>query len=238
MKLGLENKKELAILGVLMAVVGIMVYRNMSSEPSQPAAKPAAPAAASPASIQEPVTQAAAVSDTSSASRRTRQGSEEFHPVMRPKRVEDRIDPMKVDPTLHLEILARLQNAAAEGTGRNVFQFGAPPPPPPPASASRMVVAEPVVIPRVTPVAASMAPSVPPPPPIPLKFYAMSTVRATGKKSAIFKQGDNILIAREGDTMMNRYRVVRIGVNSVTVEDTQQKREQTLPLAEDADGPG
>ena len=48
--------------------------------------------------------------------------------------------------------------------------------------------------------------------------------------------GDEILIATEGITFKGRYRLVRIGVNSAVVEDIQYKHEQTLPLAEDAQG--
>jgi len=33
-----------------------------------------------------------------------------------------------------------------------------------------------------------------------------------------------------------RYRVVRIGVNSVLMEDTESKRQQSLPLAEEQPG--
>jgi hypothetical protein len=157
--------------------------------------------------------------------------------VLRSKRLEDRIDPMKVDPTLHLEVLAQLQSSGSDSNGRNVFQFGTPPPPPAPkgGAAAGMRVPEPVVIPQM-PVVANVPSGPPPAPPIPLRFYGTSTVVSTRKKDAFFKQGETILIAKEGDLLLNRYRVGRIGPNSVTVEDTQLKREQSLPLVEDADG--
>ena len=43
-------------------------------------------------------------------------------------------------------------------------------------------------------------------------------------------------MAGEGDLLQKRYRVVRIGANSVVVEDTQQKREETVPLASEPNG--
>jgi hypothetical protein len=232
-KLGFENKKEMAVLGVLVILASILIYRNVLSGPSE---SPARTAVASTGAIAEPVAPAADES-SGAAARRPSARSEEFRPVMRSKRPEDRIDPMKVDPTLHLEVLARLQSAGSESNGRNVFQFGAPPPPPAPkgGAAAGMRVPEPVVIPQ-RPVVADVPSGPPPPPPIPLRFYGMSTVRATGRKDAFFKEGDTILIAKEGDLLLNRYRVGRIGVNSVAVEDTQLKREQSLPLVEDADG--
>ena len=45
-------------------------------------------------------------------------------------------------------------------------------------------------------------------------------------------EGEDIHVVREGDLVKNRYKIVRIGVNSVVVEDTQFKSQQTLPLEE------
>ena len=44
------------------------------------------------------------------------------------------------------------------------------------------------------------------------------------------------MTANEGEVLKRKYRVVRIGVNSVVVEDTDTKSQQTLPLAEEALG--
>ena len=49
-------------------------------------------------------------------------------------------------------------------------------------------------------------------------------------------EGDEILTANEGEVIKHKYRIVRIGVNSVVVEDTDTKSQQTLPLAEEAVG--
>jgi len=76
-------------------------------------------------------------------------------------------------------------------------------------------------------------PVAPPPPPINLKYYGFSTARSNGKKMAFFLDGDVISLAAEGETVMKRYRVVRIGVNSVLMEDLESKRQQSLPLTED-----
>jgi len=78
-------------------------------------------------------------------------------------------------------------------------------------------------------------PAEPPPPPINLKYYGYSSAK-DNRKRAFFLDGDDILVAAEGETVKKRYRVVRIGVNSVVMEDTQFKHEQTLPLQEEAAG--
>src|SRR6185437_16230690 len=117
------------------------------------------------------------------------------------------------------------------GSRGSVFDWGkAPPPPPPPAVK---------VQPGALPTAANKPPesgapkpdAAPPPPPIPLKFYGFST--KTGAKRAFFLDGDDIDVAAEDDVIKNRYKVIRIGVNSVVVEDLNFKHQQTLPLIEE-----
>ena len=79
-------------------------------------------------------------------------------------------------------------------------------------------------------------PPEPPPepkaPPIPLKFYGFVNKTKVGDKRAFFLDGEDIVIAAEGDTIKKRYKIVRIGVNSAVVEDTEFKsnNQQTLPL--------
>ena len=61
------------------------------------------------------------------------------------RKPEDAIDPMSIDPTLRLDLLARAQSQQLETLGRNPFQFGQPPAPPiPPAPpvAARVAVRE------------------------------------------------------------------------------------------------
>jgi hypothetical protein len=57
--------------------------------------------------------------------------------------------------------------------------------------------------------------------------------KSNGRKQAFLLDGDDIIIAGENDSVKaGRYRVVNIGVNSITIEDTQFKKTQTLPLQE------
>jgi hypothetical protein len=234
MKLGLENKKKTAFLGGLLLLCGYLVYTNVLSGPPAPSGgrQTVAPAAEreAPPVIAPPA--AAAPRVQASAGR-----SDEFHPVLRSKHQEERINPMEVDPTLHLELLEKLQEATSDSGGRNLFQFSAPPPPPQTQTA-KLNLPEPVVTPQPQPVVPALPLQPPPPPPIPLKYYGLSTARANGKKTAFFLDGDTILMAGEGALLQKRYRVVRIGVNSVVLEDTQLKREQSVPLAGDPNAPG
>jgi hypothetical protein len=232
MNLGLENKRNTAILGVLILVCGYMLYTNVLAGPSLP------PAGSRPAvvgaSVDAPPTISASSGQTAPPAQVTRGRTEEFHPALRPKRQEDRPDLSKIDPQLHLELLAKLQKVADEGSGRNLFQFGPPPPPPEKKGAGSKLPGgdEPKVPPR--PVAPPPPATPPPPPPPPFKYYAFTTERRTGRKTAFFLEGDEIYKAAEGELVKKRYRVVRIGVNSVVLEDTELKRQSTLQLVEDA----
>ena len=119
-----------------------------------------------------------------------------------------------------------------EAGARSLFEIGAAPPeeikvkePDKIAIARRMIGPEPLKPPE--PVAEPRAP------PIPLKFYGFVNKTKVGDKRAFFLDGEEIVIAGEGDTIKKRYKIVRIGVNSAVVEDTEFKggdNQQTLPL--------
>jgi hypothetical protein len=237
MKLGTENRKKVAFLAVLGLVAVYLLYTNVFSQPdrggppepqeSTRASAPALPGPETTPAQSTPRTEAvrAPGSNRSAASGR----GEEFHPVLHSKRSEDRIDPMTIDPILRLDLLAKVQGVEQAGGSRNLFQYGPPP------VKETLKGPEPKVVPN--PVAkaddAAKPAAPPPPPPINLKYYGFSTPRNNGKKMAFFLDGDEISVAGEGDTVKKRYRVVRIGVNSVTMEDMESKRQQSLPLTEE-----
>jgi hypothetical protein len=45
--------------------------------------------------------------------------------------------------------------------------------------------------------------------------------------------GDDIVIAAEGEMVKRRYRVIRILATTIQVEDTEGKRTLTLPITEE-----
>ena len=65
-----------------------------------------------------------------------------------------------------------------------------------------------------------------------MKYYGFATDAATKEKKVFLTNGQDIFIAAEGEVVANRYRIVRIGVNSVEVEDMRNKNRQQLPLIE------
>ena len=246
MKLGTEDKKKVGVLAGLAIVGAYLFYTNVLSDPTREAASRSTPAPAA-SRPPEPSVMAPAGAGKSQppAPRRATPGrvskGDEFHPVFRSKRPEEQVDPNTIDPTLRLDLLAKVQGVGPDGGGRNIFQFSAAPPPPKEAADPKKLGAEPkIAVARVygpmppPPKAAETKPVKPPPPPINLKYYGYSTPKGGGRKTAFFLDGEDILVAPEGALVKKRYKVVRIGVNSVMMEDTESKSEQSLPLAAEA----
>jgi hypothetical protein len=69
------------------------------------------------------------------------------------------------------------------------------------------------------------------------KYYGYKISKADGHKQAFLLDGEDIIIAGENDDLKRgRYKIIRIGTSSITIEDEQFKSNQTLPLLEDAPG--
>lgn len=108
---------------------------------------------------------------------------------------------------------------------RNPFRFYVPPPPPPP--------------PRPTPPPAPpqlhpgdqgyVQPPPPPPPPITIKCFGVE--EQAGKKVAIFTDGKGLPVwASEGQVVFGQYKLLKIGVESVTMSYLDGKGVQTIPI--------
>ena len=233
-KLGADNPKKLVFLGALLLVLGYFVFSSFGGGSSNEAAPPQRASARS--NVEALISQPSAPPARKPAGHNQRVTLEDFRPSLNRAR-ETASDPTRVDPTLRLDLLAKLQNAKFEGDMRSVFEFGQAPPPP----ASQLKPARPTpfhdsfIGPRPVP-PPPPPPPLPPPPQIPLKFYGFVNPARPDVKRAFFMDGDEILVAGEGDTVRNRYRIVRIGVNSAVVEDTQYKDQQTLPLIAEEQG--
>jgi hypothetical protein len=234
MKIGAEDKKKIRALGVLGVMLLGSIYYSFFSGPSVPST-PSTPAPArgrtaieeTPTSEPEPMTPRA----------RGMQRAVEFHPVLRSRRKEDRLDPTSIDPKIKTYILAKLQEVPAAGSGRNLFQFGPPPPPKQELKGAEPVVKVAKIIgPPPIPTPPPPPGPAPTPPPVPFnaKYYGLATAASNGRKRAFFLDGDDIIIKAEGETVKGHFRLVRIGATSVIVEDTDSKRQQTVQIAEDA----
>ena len=120
-----------------------------------------------------------------------------------------------------------------EGQGRNLFAYGRerraaqpPPQPPPRPSPSPTVRARTTTtVPRTTP----MRPGAP----LNIKYagFVEKTEESGDKaKYAIFLDGNEILAGAEGEVIANRFTVVEIGLESVTVSTEGSSATQRIPL--------
>jgi hypothetical protein len=218
------SRSKVILLSVLGVALVYVIYSNFSSDGARPAAAPRA--AIAPA-------QAVALPDAPApAELRPRAASRAGESrTLRLTLKDKKADPTTVDPTIRFDLLAKVHDVKLEGGVRNLFQFGAAPLPPRPEP--KIQVNAPALQAQQQALANNQpaAPPPPPPPPIPLKFYGYSSANP-GLKKAFFLQGDEIVVAAEGDMVQKRYKIVRIGVNSCVVEDTEFKHQQTLQLEE------
>jgi hypothetical protein len=244
MKLGAEDKGKVKWLAGLMALAAVSyVYFNVLPDSSSGSPSPSPnPRTVTPTSVTPVSTSTSAAQSTQPRPLVTnRSKNDEFHPVLRSKsrQGEQQLDPSTVDPTIHLELLARVQDAKIEGGQRNLFQFGAAAPVEAPLKG-----AEPIVkVARVYDYPREYVKPTPPPPPPPapptppsFKYYGLATKRIDNKRTAFFLDGEEIIFATEGMTVKNRWRVVRISAESVMLEDTQTKKQQALAISEEATG--
>jgi hypothetical protein len=244
-QLGAEPKK-LAILGGL-AVALIVVYLiNRTPDVPQQAASITPPVARNPVPLESLGTRARSVQGAAGlipqgapqtgSARRGEATIQDFKPTLK---LPDGLDVSRIDPALKLDLLAQLQNLPLEGGERSLFEFGAPPKPQTPTPTVAPV--KPITPPPSADI--SGVPATPPKPlipPIPLKFYGYVSdsrnVTPGAAKRAFFLDGEDIVVAGENDVIRNRFKIIRIGVNSAVVEDTTNKNQQTLPLVEELPG--
>ncbi len=67
-----------------------------------------------------------------------------------------------------------------------------------------------------------------------MKYYGYQISKVDGTKKAFLLDGDDVIIAGENDAVKRgRYKVVAIGLTSITIEDTQFKSNQTVRIQED-----
>lgn len=125
-----------------------------------------------------------------------------------------------LDPSLRFDVLKASEDMKYEGTGRNIFRVFVEPTP------------RPVVPVAAQPQAAGPAPYVaPPPPPIELKFYGFATP-AGGTKRIFLAHNEDVFIAKEGDIVDRRYKVMKISANSVDILDVLSNNRQSIPLTQ------
>jgi len=124
-------------------------------------------------------------------------------------------------PVVHLEALHG-ERPRPESAERDLFRFKQKAPPPPPVAVRPVAPPPPVVS------------TGPPPPllaPIPLKFIGIVEAPSQGEKIAILSDGRNApFYGKEGAIIEGRYRILKIGVESVELAYADGRGRQTIRL--------
>jgi hypothetical protein len=139
-------------------------------------------------------------------------------------KIDEKFVPLNVDnPALRMDILQRFLALQYKGVHRSIFSATLPPPPAPPTPP------QPV---NVVPA----APAGPPPLTVDAKYFGFVTDFGGNHKRAFFATGngpnEEIVIAGEGDTLLGRFRVIRLTNTTADVEEVASGRRATLTLEE------
>ena len=128
------------------------------------------------------------------------------------------IDPEDLDVKLEALQAGRPETGPVD---RDPFRFKPKPPPPAPPAAK-------VVPPPVNQGPPPPPPGPPPPPPIPLKFIGI--VEKQGFKVAAMSDCRSTYYGSEGEVVDGRYRLVRIGIESLVIEYVDGRGRTTVRL--------
>jgi hypothetical protein len=140
--------------------------------------------------------------------------------------------PMGVENSkIHWERLTEAQQTEYKNSERDIFSVVLPPiPAPAPFHAPQPGDKD------YTPPPPPPPPPAPPPPKLPLKYFGYGTVPEGEERRAFLTDGDAVYVVAEGDTVLGRYRVVKIGRVSLEFEEIGTKRRGTATLEDQ--GPG
>jgi len=130
-------------------------------------------------------------------------------------------------PDVHLEAL-EAEHPKPGAADRNLFRFKpkAPPPPPPQPPMTRPVETAPAA-----PEIPTGPPPPPPPPPITVKLIGVLD-RADKTKVAVLSDGlGQPQIGKEGEVVFGRYRILKIGVESIEMAYLDGRGRQTIRLS-------
>ena len=227
------DKKSLVRLGIVLAVlVGVFYYqffREIETASPRQAAAVAAPA---------PAPTAAQPAPARGKTEKTFRRGERFRPKMgRPKSAAPP-DLRTVDPTLRLDLLAGVRGVTFEAVERDIFNFGVRKAPPPPSEEKTRAAQQRLQEQLEKQQNARNRPKKQPQPGKPAmprltwKYYGFAGKPGAGSRRGFLLDGEEILIGGEGEVFQKRYKIKRIGLDSIVIEDLQFRQEQTLALTD------
>ena len=203
--LGTENKKQVYIVVALFVVIVAGAIYELSSYFGGPSTSP--PPAAAIKTAPSSVNGRPGVRTTAGQTGQAAEAEKLANPGL--------------DPTVHFEKLAQSEDVAYAGTGRNIFS----------ADSGPVKIETPLKGPR-TPLPVATGPSIPEAPRAPaidLKYFGYTQARDKSIKAFFTHDGD-VFMARSGEVVDHRYKVVTIQPGSAQITDLSYNNTQTLAL--------
>jgi hypothetical protein len=136
------------------------------------------------------------------------------------------------NPQIRWGLLKRGQETEYKSNGRNPFSMIAPP--------------SPEEVKKENDAKLNQAPPPPPPPPPPptraqappnLKFFGYGTIPNGSPRRAFITDGEDIFIVSEGDTLLGRYRIIKVGNSNLEFQEISSGLPGSMPLDEQAAPP-
>ncbi len=130
----------------------------------------------------------------------------------KPGKVESKIP----DADLRLQWLESSAQGAIGEAGRNIFEYGHRPAPE--GSVDRVKEED------------TGPPLPPPPPPPPVRFYGFAEGSTSGNRRVFLTDGESVFVAKQGDVILRRYRLTRIGNDSIDIEEISGANRWTVKM--------
>jgi hypothetical protein len=122
------------------------------------------------------------------------------------------------EPQLHLDLLENLRKTAYSGSRRDIFEDAPIPAPQPKIQETKSHEPE--------------GPRLPPPLQVPVQFFGYASEPDSGRRLGFFTSGDEVLVLAQGDTFLNRYRLLSLTNNSAEVMEISSGRRATLAITQ------
>jgi len=136
------------------------------------------------------------------------------------------------NPQLHTAAVEKARNTEYKSSGRIIFSRDVPIPQPTKAELDKAKHQRDLEQARVPP----PPPAVPQVSKLPVKFFGYGTVPNGTARLAFFNDGDDVYIVKEGELLMNRFRILKINNANLDYEEVSSGLRGTAIL-EDQGGP-